>query len=48
MIFVVGFERIHAGQHWPSDVLGGFLFGGLIVLAMIAFHRRLAAVQTME
>jgi len=48
MIVVVGFERIHAGQHWPSDVLGGFLFGGLIVLAMIALHRRLAAGQTVK
>jgi undecaprenyl-diphosphatase len=48
MILVVGLERIHAGQHWPSDVLGGFWFGGLIVAAMIALHRRLAGGQTVK
>ncbi|MFQ5473511.1 MAG: phosphatase PAP2 family protein [Dehalococcoidia bacterium] len=40
MVVVVGLERVHAGQHWPSDVLGGFWFGGLIVAAMIVLHRR--------
>ena len=40
MIVVVGVERVYAGQHWPSDVLGGFWFGGLIVAAAILLHRR--------
>lgn len=48
MVLVVGLERIHAGQHWPSDVLGGFWFGGLIVAAMIVLHRRLAGGQTVK
>ncbi|MCH8815280.1 MAG: phosphatase PAP2 family protein [Chloroflexi bacterium] len=42
LVVVVGLERVHAGQHWPSDVLGGFWFGGLIVAAMIVLHRRFA------
>ena len=40
MVVVVGIERVYAGQHWPSDVLGGFWFGGLILAAAILLHRR--------
>jgi len=40
MVVVVGIERVYAGQHWPSDVLGGFWYGGLIVAAAILLHRR--------
>jgi undecaprenyl-diphosphatase len=40
MVIVVGIERVYAGQHWPSDLLGGFWFGGLIVAALILLDRR--------
>ncbi len=28
--FIIGLARIIAGVHFPIDILGGFLFGGLI------------------
>jgi membrane-associated phospholipid phosphatase len=34
-----GIERIYVGHHWPSDVLGGFLLGALILSAAIAVHQ---------
>jgi undecaprenyl-diphosphatase len=34
-----GVERVFAGHHWPSDVLGGFLLGALILTAAIAVHQ---------
>ncbi len=40
-ILLVGYERIAVGAHWPSDVLGGYLFGGAVLLLLIAAHRRL-------
>jgi undecaprenyl-diphosphatase len=32
LILVVGFARIKEGVHWPSDVLGGYLWGCAMLL----------------
>lgn len=39
----MGFSRIHAGAHWPTDVLGAYLWGSVYVLALIVGYRRLHA-----
>jgi len=40
---LTGLERVEAGVHWPSDVLGGALFAGLILALLIWSHRRFRA-----
>lgn len=43
VIVFTGLERVYEGAHWPSDVLGGYYLGGLMLAALIAADRRLVA-----
>ncbi len=46
MIALMGLARIASGEHWPSDVLGGYLLGALWLAVTLRFYawtrRRLA------
>jgi undecaprenyl-diphosphatase len=39
MIALVGPSRIHSGEHWPSDVLGGYFLGSLWLWLTVQFYR---------
>ncbi len=39
IVIATGIERVYAGHHWPSDVIGGWYIGGLVLAACIAIHR---------
>ena len=39
LIIGAGLERIYVGHHWPSDIVGGYWHGALIVSAAIAIHQ---------
>lgn len=40
-LVVVGLNRVYLGVHWPSDVLGGYVFGLIIVGSWFAFIREI-------
>ncbi len=38
VILVTGLQRVYVGDHWPSDVLGGYYLGGLMLAGLISLH----------
>jgi undecaprenyl-diphosphatase len=41
LIALVGVSRIYLGAHWPSDVTGAYLAGGIWLMLCIESYRRL-------
>jgi undecaprenyl-diphosphatase len=38
---IIGYSRVYLGYHYPSDVMGGWLIGGIIAAVVIIVVRRL-------
>lgn len=39
LVASIGFSRIYAGEHWPTDVLGGYILGAAWLLLTISLYR---------
>ena len=43
---LMGAQRVYAGAHWPSDVLAGYLWGGVVLFVLIQSYRTFGHVFT--
>ncbi|HEX6506612.1 MAG TPA: phosphatase PAP2 family protein [Chloroflexota bacterium] len=41
LVILVGPSRVYLGAHWPSDVLGGYLFGAMWLAGTVELYRAL-------
>lgn len=39
VIGLMGLQRVYAGAHWPTDVLAAYLWGGVILFAVVQVYR---------
>jgi undecaprenyl-diphosphatase len=46
LLAAIGFQRVWSGAHWPSDVIGAYALGGLLLVGLIPIYRRLDTVVT--
>jgi undecaprenyl-diphosphatase len=37
---IAGYARVEMGEHWPTDVIGGWLIGLLLVIGLAWVHQR--------
>jgi undecaprenyl-diphosphatase len=45
LIVSMGYARIETGAHWPTDVVGAWAIGVLLVVALIVVHNAAPAVE---
>jgi membrane-associated phospholipid phosphatase len=39
LVVLIGLSRVYVGEHWATDVVGGWFFGGAWLLVLVAAHR---------
>lgn len=39
MVLAIGYSRIYLGVHYPSDIIGGYLLAGVVLVSTIIFFR---------
>jgi membrane-associated phospholipid phosphatase len=41
LVVLMGLQRVYAGAHWPSDVIGACLWGSLLLFVLVQFYLKI-------
>lgn len=41
IIILIGYSRIYLGVHWPTDIIGGYILGGLLSYVIILSGKKI-------
>ena len=47
-ILLTAISRVYLGEHWPSDVLGSFILGALVLIPAALLYQRWTGTPTTE
>jgi undecaprenyl-diphosphatase len=48
MIVLMGYARVELGEHWPTDVMGGWAVGALMLLGLCRAHQAFTSPRVEE
>jgi undecaprenyl-diphosphatase len=48
LIVLMGYARVELGEHWPTDVIGGWAVGALMLILLCRAHSMLASTPARE